>query len=307
MRSSQWQQGFTAAVVLLLVMGGCGKTPSGETQASPVSGRSQVDASTSGRYRVQTTADGVRLYLDDQTGDGGTLIRCFPAAAAPAVNREPDGEQALMSREDEPTRLWEACMSRVASGRYPDALTEHDAWLETAGRLEERLQQDPEHLGVLRDLIVAYLDLLSFEASSPLGSNLCLLTGRRISEFEARAAPLDPPDRQLVDQGRALLFQAMKLYPCVAEMLNDAKVGPQGDGLRRTLGALGQARFAELERDKAGPLTLRTFRTLGSSPDPGLLWEELHFVLSSREPFVPESTVAYVLVRQGTGEQARYY
>src|SRR2546427_804068 len=88
MRSSQWQQGFTAAVVLLLVMGGCGKTPSGETQVSPVSGRSQVDAPTSGRYRVQTTADGVRLYLDDQTGDGGTLIRCSPAGAFRSSRRE---------------------------------------------------------------------------------------------------------------------------------------------------------------------------------------------------------------------------
>jgi hypothetical protein len=53
-----------------------------------------------------------------------------------------------------------ACKARVSSGTLADPLIAHDAWLETAERLEKRLQLDPDHLGVIRDLIAAYAHVL---------------------------------------------------------------------------------------------------------------------------------------------------
>ena len=297
MRRWQWQQRLTAAMAPLVVAAGCSKTPS-ETpivradSVTPVSDRSsdvaaplqdaaaglkrtrsgERDAVPTGRYRVQTANGKVRVYFGEELETSGTLIRCSPVAAAPDHNADGDAGQAIAAWEGESTRLWLACKSRMMEGQFADTRTQHDAWLETAQRLEERLQEDADHLGVLRDLIVAYLQLLSFEASTPLGSNLCLLGGRRVSEFESRAAPLDPPDRQLVEEARGLIFYTMKLYPCAAELLRDSTSAANGKGLRPILEAFGQSRFTELEAQRRRPPVTADLPHTGqrSRPEPAV-------------------------------------
>jgi hypothetical protein len=202
--------------------------------------------------------------------------------------------QTKTSPEQNAGACWRDCVSRVqtpdgAAILFDDARVEHDAWIETSQRLEEALRQYPTHAGMLRDLVIADMSLLSFEAGSPLKSRICRMTADAASRFEAAGG-----DPRLIREARQLVFQAMKIYPCV------------DDGMK-ALASIAPTHFLNIETHSIGPISCTTDRALDPSPDPRLLWDEMLFVLSPARTILPENTSAYVLSRQGEGAETRYY
>ena len=285
---------------LLAFVAGC--KPGADRGSAPAVG---IGASVS-PWRTSSVVEGGRLrtYLTDAQGANRILIRSRPPGGGDAPAGAP-AEPAV--DEIEATRLWMACKTRVVSGSFPNSLVAHDAWLETAERLERRLQQDPDNLGVLRDLVSAYVHLVEFEADTPLGSNICLLAGRRISEFERKAAPLDPVDARDMAKARVSLFYAMKLYPCVVESLKEIGDDGRAKSWRQALAIFDQADFTALETFPVGRVRVRVYQANGAPPDPRLLWEELYFIISGGDRVSPEGTTAYVLVHQGPPGAERYF
>ena len=142
---------------------------------------------------------------------------------------------------------------------------------------------------MLRDLVIADMSLLSFEAGSPLKSRVCQMTAGAASRLEAAGG-----DQRLISQARQFVFQAMKIYPCANEGM-------------KALPSAAPTRFLDIQTRSIGPLLCRTDRTLDPSPDPRLLWDEMFFVLSPAQTTLPENTSAYILSRQGEGSETRYY
>jgi hypothetical protein len=297
-RAASWA---VASLCVLLVAACQRNATQGEKSEREI--RSATDATT-WRYVSAIESGRRRVYITDASGNDRLLIRSFDAAAgADGISDTIDWSK----RELESTREWMACKARVSSGTLADPLIAHDAWLETAERLEKRLQLDPDHLGVLRGLIAAYAHVLSFETNTALGSNICLLGGRRISEFERKASPLGPDDKRLVDDVRSAIFYAMKLYPSVLDYLQRMGDANRARPLREALVAIGQEHYSDAGGFSVGALTVRIYRNSGMSPDPRLLWEKLYFVISGRDLVAPESTTAYVLVQQGAPGREHHY
>ena len=182
-----------------------------------------------------------------------------------------------------------------------DALQEHDAWIETVERLQDGLRQDPTNLGMMRDLLTADVQLLSFEAGSPLGPRVCEMTATAATQFEAAAGPVDPADRQLIGQARQHVFFSMKMYPCLSAL--SAASGEQG--IWKTLGV--PTDFVLLDTFAIGRFTVTEHRVVEPCPKEGMLWDELFFVVSPGASSLPENTTAYVLSRRGLGQESRYY
>jgi hypothetical protein len=254
-------------------------------------------------YVAEIEGGKLRIYLKTTDTGGRTLIRARPDGRTSLSDSE---RRALLAREPEATKLWQACKDRLAKADLARPEVEHDAWLQVAEQLEDRYRQDPEHLGVLRDLLTAYAQLLAFERNSGLGGNLCLLASRGLADFEARAAPLDAADQALCRHLRAWLLFVMRLYPA-AEQAAAACAPDQAQKLRAALAALGQDRFLSLEDFRAGPLTVRAYRTLARPPDPDLLWAEVQFLVSRAEGGPPDGTVKYSLMRRGDAGDTQYF
>ena len=296
--------GFVALALVSLMVTGCKqKRAQGDEHGAK---QASVKPESTWRYVLTTEAGKQRVYITDTLGNGRLLIRSNTdgggAVGAPAAKLSAE-------TESEPTRMWLAGRARASAIPLPlrnDPAT-HDALLETAGRLEKLFQQDPTHLGILRDMIVAYMQLLEFESTTSLGANICLLGARRISEFEQKASPLGPDDQRLVEGARTEIFCYMKLFPCVVDYLRKSGHAEEANPWQQVLAILGQEKFTDLGTFSVGKLTVQTFRNDGLPPNPQLLWEELYFVISGRDPKAPESTTAYVLVQQGPPGKEAYY
>lgn len=212
--------------------------------------------------------------------------------SAPAT--QPAAAPATTSPEQSAAARRADCLSRVqtadgAAIQFDDARVEHDAWIDTEQRLENALRHDPNDAGLLRDLLIADMSLLSFEAGSPLKSRVCQMTAGAASRLEAAGG-----DRRLISQARQFVFEAMKIYPRV-------------DDDMRALAWAAPTHFLKIQIRSVGPTLCTTDRTLDPSPDPRLLWDDMFFVLSPTKAALPESTSAYVLSRQGDGAETRYY
>ncbi len=95
-----------------------------------------------------------------------------------------ESEQAeIRTSESEMVQRWLKCKSRFETKPPSTPLEEHDALLEVADRLEPLHKEDPRHLGVLRDLLTVYAQLLAFEQESDLGLNLCVLASDKLVDL----------------------------------------------------------------------------------------------------------------------------
>jgi hypothetical protein len=221
-------------------------------------------------------------------------ILCWGCERRSAPTRQPAAAQSKASPEQDAAARWRECVSRVQTAdgapiQFDDARIEHDAWIQTNQSLEDALRQYPNHAGMLRDLVIANMSLLSFEAGSPLKSRVCQITAGAASRLESTGG-----DQRLVFQAREFVFQAMKIYPCV-------------NGRMKALPSAAPAQFLNILTRSIGSIVCTTDRTLDPSPDPRLLWDEMFFVLSPAGTMLPENTSAYVLDRQGGGAETRYY
>lgn len=209
-----------------------------------------------------------------------------------------DGAEASAARR----RCWERFQTPPTTAEEA-----HDAYLETAERLEDCLRRYPKQIGVLGDLIGVYIALLDFEAESDYGGNLIRLASLRIGQYMTAAAPLDSADRLQVARWKARLFLAMRCYPMTEQLLREAGDDPTTRLMHETLRALGQSRFYEYEPFVVGPATVRVFGCLQTSPDPQLLWNDVVFTTARRAEALPHEIVTYALVRRGTATNPRYY
>jgi len=167
--------------------------------------------------------EGDAFNITDASGNDRLLIRSFDAAASA------DGISDTMDwskRELESTREWMACKARISSGTLADPLIAHDTWLETAERLEKRPSAGSGSSRRSPDLIAILIaggwrgggggvwgegggwggvggggggggggatpTCFSFETNTSLARISVFFGGRRISEFERKAAPLGP-------------------------------------------------------------------------------------------------------------------
>lgn len=238
------------------------------------------------------TRDGkVRIYFKDPSG-ARMLLRCSAGEASDLVAKE-------APRLDR----WMKCLERVKTVATQDAAARHDAWLEAVEKLEAAYQEDPTHLGILRDLLMAYGQLLTFERGTPLGSNVCLVAAARLGEFEALARPLEPADHELVWHLRAWLFFVMRMTPLAAEALSTMKSASDAAPLRGALESIQQRYFDEGKCVKLGPVIVRTFLNRGKCPDNEQMWLERCYVATPAEGGTLDRTVMVALCRS----EGRYY
>jgi hypothetical protein len=243
-------------------------------------------------FRASIESGRLRVYLIADDGER-VLVRSRPDRRTSLSDAE---RTALGSDETRAAAPWLAAKARLAKGGARSLAEQHDDWLEVSSALEEAHVKDPDHLGILRDLLVAYAQLLAFESSSALGRELFLGACRRLAEFEQKAAPLDDGARAAAARLRAWLFLVMDLPPAALSALTSPSELAE---VRALLAPLGQDRFQELPSARAGAFTVRVFQTTGSQPDEGLLWGEVYWVATAGGDNRPDRTVAYVLARRG--------
>jgi len=208
---------------------------------------------------------------------------------------------AIAAKERIAARPWLAAARRVAAIRLGDALQEHDDWIAIVELLQDGSRHDPTHLGMMRDLLSAEAQLLSFEAGSLLGPRVCEMTASTATRFEAAAGPVDPADRQLIAQARQHVFFSMKMYPSLS-----AASELSGDlAIWQSLGA--PTAFVVLDTFAIGQFTVSEQRAVDPCPRDKMLWDELFFVVSAGASSLPENTTAYVLSRRSDEKETRYY
>lgn len=244
------------------------------------------------QFRGEVVDGYLIVYVVDVHGQNGVAVR------RTRVNGVAPDAASIAANERIAARRWLAAGSRDAALQSSDALQEHDAWIETVQRLQDGLRDDPTHLGMMRDLLTAEIELLSFEAGSPLGPRVCKMTSTAATQFESAAGPVDPADRQLIARARQHVFFSMKLYPCLSAATGELAIW-------KTLGA--PTDFVLLDTFAVGRFTVTEQRVVEPCPKGMMLWDELFFVISSGTNELPENTTAYVLGRRGQGQEARYY
>jgi hypothetical protein len=277
--------------------------------AQPLATPASADAAARLDHHAIALEDGAaKLQFRSQVIDGYLVVRVVNdrgqdgvAVRRTRVDSDPPDPVAIAAQERIAARPWLAAGRRAATLADADALQEHDGWIETVERLQEGLRHDPTHLGMLRDLLTADVELLSFEAGSPLGLRVCEMTAATATQFEAAAGPGDLADRQLIAQARRHVFFSMKLYPC----LRDPSATTDESAIWKALGA--PAEYLDLETFAVGRFTVNEQRVVDPCPTDGMLWDELFFVISSGASRLPENTTAYVLSRRGPRDGARYY
>lgn len=237
-------------------------------------------------FRSESKDGKVRIYYQ------GLLIRSGPGEA---------GE--LLSKEVKGLERWTKCLDPVKSVSTQETARRHDAWLAAVENLETARAEDPTHLGILRDLLLAYGQLLSFERGTPLGSNICLVAAARLAEFEASSKPLDPADHDLVWQLRAWLYLVMRMTPLAAEALSTMKSASDAAPLRRALEAMNQRYFDEGNCVTVGPAVVRTFLNRGKCPDNEQMWPERCYVATPAAGGTLDRAVMIALCRS----EGRYY
>jgi hypothetical protein len=169
-------------------------------------------------------------------------------------------------------------LERAAGFGDKDAADRHEGWLAVVEDLEAERSAQPRSVAVLRDLLVAYGQLLAFERTTALGSNVCLVASRRMKELEELASPLGDADRDLVWHMRAWLAFVMGMPPLAAEACSTMKSSEAAAEIRSSLEALGQRTYEEGRNFACGPLRVRPFINRGASPAEDALWPERCYV-----------------------------
>lgn len=260
-------------------------------------------------YRVDSwPEDGGRTsvalsWLDRAGEDDGVLV---------ATGAVPEDSTALAVAKDLVAAAvgargpWEAASALLARAVQTDDPTARAAAALTAYRALERARtRFPDHLGVLRDLVVADTLLVPLEAGSDRGANLAFLWRDHVAALEA-ASSLDAdvaPAREarivcaLAEGCYALAVAGLGFYP--PEEAERAEV------FRRALEGVGQAvqepaESIELSLPDDRALTLSGWRCPGEVPASGVPFHRLTWLCAESRPDAQPKAVWYSL----TGEAA---
>jgi len=143
-------------------------------------------------YRVDIASEGARsvrfnvLPVDVSRKQRGGQESQPPRVASrvfPSVERGRAAVRGLMEGAVKATEDWEGHKRFLADALSDDTTVAYEGWRRIAVDLERAHEKHPQHLGILRDLVVAYTQLNAFEDDSLRGSNLCALVPQRIAQY----------------------------------------------------------------------------------------------------------------------------
>jgi len=187
---------FTA--LTLLLVGGC-KKPSATPATNPVAADTPP-----WRYEQDSAAGAIRVCAVNPQ-DGRRVLIHVLADGRKMSDRDLG---ALAASEAEASRRWH----QASVPDDPSLHRRHDALLGAAESLEACHDLVAAHLGILRDLLIVYGNLLAFEERTSLGSNIFLLAGAGADDFQRLAQPLDRDDARMIQGLRAWLFFVMRAW-----------------------------------------------------------------------------------------------
>jgi hypothetical protein len=205
---------------------------------------------------------------------------------------------------------WETHQAFLKEAFSPQPELSHEGWRKVAADLERARTKHPHHLGILKDLIVAYTRLSLLEKNSARGANLCLLIPQRLAEYEAGAGPLSAEEVRAFRRARALFYFHIGLYPLARAEIDLGGDDPDLAILKKAMEAIGQAEFIEIEnfevRGELATGQVTVFATKGNPSDPNLPFHKWFFITRLNNE-APPTNIWYTLSSQTLTKAPRFY
>ncbi len=183
----------------------------------------------------------------------------------------------------------------------------HNELLDQVARAEAEEASSPGDIEKLRHQLGLYRALIGYEQTTETGARILVNASTRLARFEAMAAPLDPETLAMVADLKVILYTAQRAYPLAAAWLPLAAGSAHARVIGQALAKLGQERFDAIGLTRSGRYVIRGYRPQGRAPDPGLLWPELHLVVTPAKSGRVHDTLTFSLVGQGAAGARRYY
>ncbi|MHC4789284.1 MAG: hypothetical protein ACYS8K_08815, partial [Planctomycetota bacterium] len=222
-----------------------------------------------------------------------------------------EAAQALVREAEGSATDWDAHKSHLDEAFSQEAKTAREGWRKIATDLEGAHERAPNHLGILKDLLVAYTQMNGFEGRTVRGANLCVLIPRKVAEFEALAAPLSTAEQLFLRRARALFHFQTGLYPLAVTETGNAESDPQLASLRKAMQAIGQAAFTEKEvfdvHNEVAPYRVTAYSAEGKAPSDKMLYHRWFFVTRPKAAAAARARVWYSLASQTLKDKPRFY
>jgi hypothetical protein len=215
------------------------------------------------------------------------------AAAIPANSDRGAIVRGLVRDADAASSDWSKATT-VAVPDGPDALdTERRRWRAVARALEAARDEHPKHLGIQRDLVIAYSRLLPLAAGTPTASTIAALLPRTIRALHAATDGHSTPATLAVER-RAYALLYLQTGPHVLAMLSAAE-SPDDEELAKVKDLFAGMGYGDVERLEPVavtggivPVVINGAHAAGEPKVPGVFFDRLTFLVSpadDREPF----------------------
>ncbi len=219
--------------------------------------------------------------------------------------------QALVQEAEGAAADWDAHKRYIDEAFSRKWAPAHEGWRKIAVDLERAHEKHPDHLGILKDLIVAYSQLNAFERHTVRGMNLCSLIPQRIAEYKERAGPLDGAESREFRKAMAMFYFQSALYPLAMAELAPVSDDPEAAVLKQVMGTIGQAGFSNHQsfevQSQQTVYTVAVYRASRSGPPEAKMpFHHWYFVPTLRGATSP-SSVCYSLASHKLTKARRYY
>lgn len=209
------------------------------------------------------------------------------------------------------TEDWEDHKQFLDGTHSSDASVAHESWRRAAVSLERAHEKHPRHLGILRDLVVAYTHLNAFETATERGSRLCVLIPARIGRYQDIAGKLTTAEERTFRSALALLYFQMELYPLALGEVQQVGDDEHLTSLRRAIAAIGHDGFELTEEfERKGHLTtyaVSVYRSKGQPASDKALFHHWYFVTRPGDVSPTPGLVWFTLSSQTLVSSPRYY
>jgi hypothetical protein len=268
------------------------------------------------RARVSTLEKGSRidLALVDLTSpaeDRPAELFRVASEQRPEASPAPSAVRSLLEKTDAVKDLWDQAKAPRASADPASKPDVHAEWEGRAEGLEEAHRRFPAHLGILRDLVVAYGSLLPMEKGTPRGENLSVLIPNRIAEFEMRGGSPTAGESLLFRRVLAFTYFHGGLYALADRTAREQAGDPELARLLTAISGLGIERFDALEEFEVPgrPVSIRVtvLEARGKPSDPKFLFPRYTFLTRPKDASDGWGPVAFTFSSQTLGSDARYY
>jgi len=269
-------------------------------------------------YRVdyipfQRKGTQLMVFLRDPTAvDGKTLSTRVTAKYYPTEKIGFKEAQALIIRAEKDAKDWDHHKQFLELAFSKNPKTAYKGWIKISEDLEKAHQKHPEHLGILKDLIVAYTQLNAFEDQTARGANLCQLIPWRIEEYKLLVDTLTPYEQKEFHKALALHYFQLKLYPLALLELENLTHDSGAILLKKGMSALGQGSFSKKEvfevTNQQTTYSVTVYEsTVKNSPDKKLSFHHWYFVPRLKSGGYSQLKVWYILSSQALTSKSRYY